>query len=333
MSKITLELNELDKLKKESDNVAFSMKNLPRPYAIVMKLEDFIKIPDNDIQRAIENAHGEKAAKNHLKLAHPAQYVASVAKIRSTGELVKLDGHTKSYLWSVGRLEKLYEDIIINIFEVDTKEQTYNLYYTFDNKFAMEGVSDTITGAFKKLGFKPNTHEIKTGSIVSAFKKAMNVVYKIPSNDKTPIIYKIPYFLEELKDIDSRRWVIRNKIKAGTLAAILILRKKYGRKVLDFFEEVVNVPRKPCKKDIYGNYYTDAGGILQDWINEANGDSDKNKNPFNGGNAVDCYCSYALSAYEGYLNKKVYFNLIELTQADLKEYNIENIEYYKQQNN
>lgn len=62
-----------------------------------MSLHQWLQVPDNPRQRDTIR-HATKAAKDHLSEPSLTHLEVSAAELPN-GELLKLDGHTRSYLW------------------------------------------------------------------------------------------------------------------------------------------------------------------------------------------------------------------------------------------
>ena len=68
------------------------------PCRITMKIEEWIHVPDNPVQRNTEE-HARRA--RHLFNPSPTHAVAAMAELPD-GQRFKLDGHTRAYLWARG---------------------------------------------------------------------------------------------------------------------------------------------------------------------------------------------------------------------------------------
>jgi hypothetical protein len=122
---------------------------------IQLSVEEFIACKDNPIQRdTVAHALGRSAAGGHLSSANPTHAKVSLARIKNSGSLYKLDGHSRAYLWKIGELEEpplLYADV----YEVGNVAEAIELYKTFDSDTAVERPRDKLYGAFRYHKFSP----------------------------------------------------------------------------------------------------------------------------------------------------------------------------------
>jgi hypothetical protein len=117
--------------------------------SIVMSVDDFISVPDNPRQRDTE-AHARKALRSHLRKSSPTHVNVSAAAIGGT-VICKLDGHTRSLLWSTGKLSRP-KSLMVTVYEVNSLEEAKELYTHFDNSSAAESSSDKLSGACREHG-------------------------------------------------------------------------------------------------------------------------------------------------------------------------------------
>ena len=184
------------------------------------------KFKDNPIQRNTEQ-HAAFALKHHLKSASATHANVNCAVL--DGELYKLDGHTRGYLWQNSLLE-CPQAIYANVYDCTEKQDLIDLYYQFDNTLATEKASDKFYGACRLFGFTPKSTLIKDGGVSGALQLIQQGV--CPKQAK--IIQRVFAWVPELQMIDSKMYN-GNKFRVGTLTALLLTVKAYGNDAFDFW--------------------------------------------------------------------------------------------------
>lgn len=198
-------------------------------FQLRMTYEEWDSVHDNPIQRDTER-HAGLAQKKHLAESNISQSIVSAAQLPS-GDLVKLDGHTRSYLWSLGKLEKPSSFLTVNVFKVESIDEAIKLYKTFDNASAAEDSVDRLQGAFRLVGFYPRSESLRKGGITGALKIISDLTQKA---SKFEIYETIPVWIESIKKLDQ----VAGSFQVWTvpiIAAALITHKIYGDDVLDFW--------------------------------------------------------------------------------------------------
>lgn len=119
----------------------------PYPRMTLMDYKAWVSIRDNDRQRDTAE-HAKKAGGKHL--AAPQQsHVLVHAAILPNGEMVKLDGHTRTYLWELGILPKP-KMLSVVVWPVADNDEAKELYTHHDNQNAVETVHDQVAGGIKE---------------------------------------------------------------------------------------------------------------------------------------------------------------------------------------
>lgn len=132
---------------------------------IEMTPEQWLAVPDNPIQRDTEK-HARKASQRHLK--HPSVTHESVAAAElPSGELIKLDGHSRALLWATKKLEAPRK-LSVNVYPAADLTVVCALYKEFDSKDAVELASDRLSGAYRLHGIFPQSNLLKAGGVPSA---------------------------------------------------------------------------------------------------------------------------------------------------------------------
>jgi hypothetical protein len=116
----------------------------------IMSPSEWHAVQDNPIQRDTQ----ERAAHaKHLRVPSPAHAVVHAAELPD-GTLVKLDGHTRSYLWSQGGAPTP-RFVTVLLYPVGSIAEATDLYRHFDAPEAAENARDRLAGGERAAGFHP----------------------------------------------------------------------------------------------------------------------------------------------------------------------------------
>ena len=211
-------------------NKAISFKEIE---SIVMTVDEWIDIPDNDIQRDTVK-HSRKAVKYHLselKLTH----LKCAMAITEKGEKIKLDAHTRAYMWEhnlLTRPEKLYVDV----YHVKDRKESRELYKHFDSSMSLESVNDKLSGAYKHLGINPQSKLLLNGGVTTALKAIGTKKIAWNFLDMTDVVRP---FKKELMFIDGENFQT-SSFPAPVLASMIVTVKMYGKEALHFWTAFAN---------------------------------------------------------------------------------------------
>lgn len=198
--------------------------------SITMSPAEWIAVDDNPIQRDTER-HAARA--DHLKTFHPTHAHVSAAKLPS-GRLVKLDGHTRALMWKRGDVHPP-KAVEVTVYSVKSLDDAKEFYKTFDNKRALETATDMVSGAFRALGFEPQSGLLSAGSISSSLRLAWRVVHGWAKDDQPTDIYEaINEFAAEILALDELGFR-KGRFPLGAIAAFLITYRKHDNKVIAFW--------------------------------------------------------------------------------------------------
>lgn len=214
-------------------------------------VEDFIKIPDNPIQRDTEK-HAAKA--RHLRTPHPTHSVVHVAELPS-GKLVKLDGHTRALLWKRKDVPAPVQVTAI-MYSVKDMAEAEQLYKDFDSKDALENTRDKVFGAFHRHNFEAQSPLLQSGGLTYALRIAYGVMLGgsvksgqagIGKHDgdgsarsivaKMDIYGMIDEFSYELHALDGFG-LAPGDASSGIIAAFCVSYRRYGHKITPFWTGV-----------------------------------------------------------------------------------------------
>lgn len=123
--------------------------------SITMNTQDFIKIPDNPIQRdTIRRAAVYSRPGGHLEQLHPTMLRVSIAQTAGGKKVWKLDGHTRAHLWESEAMQ-VPDKVFVDVFEVQNEQQAMDYYLNFDSPLAHESGQDRLSGALRYHKFQP----------------------------------------------------------------------------------------------------------------------------------------------------------------------------------
>lgn len=145
-----------------------------------VSVADFIAIKDNPAQR--DTARRAATAK-HLFAFDPHHLQVSVGMMPN-GDFVKLDGHTRAYLWERDGTTGLPDNMRVNadVYAVADDAALVSLYDKIDAKFAVDTAQDAIYGAVKLLGA-----EFKSSMMVNLqFNAALGRLFRICARRQSP---------------------------------------------------------------------------------------------------------------------------------------------------
>lgn len=130
------------------------------------------EIADNPRQRDTE-LHAKKAIK-YLAVQKPPHLEVKMAWLPD-GTKIKLDGHTRAYLWSRGEIP--VPDIIeVTIYRLDSRQDAVDAYAWFDNAAAAERGPDVVQGALRSNGLFPQSHMLRVGRINTPLQRLYRLV-------------------------------------------------------------------------------------------------------------------------------------------------------------
>jgi len=199
---------------------------------VTMSVDEWIDVEDNDIQRDTVK-HSRKAVKYHLKELKLTHLKCAMA-ITKKGERIKLDAHTRSYMWEHNLLERP-DKLFVDVYHVKDRAETRELYKHFDSSMSLESVNDKLAGAFKHLGIDPQSKLLKNGGVTTAV-KAIGT-RKIAWNF-LDMVDVIKPFKKELILIDAENFSAMG-FPAPALAAMIITVKMHGKPALIFWDSFV----------------------------------------------------------------------------------------------
>jgi len=141
-----------------------------------MPVSEWVAIVDHPRQRDTVR----QAAKGHWKLARRARGPIAeshrwVVAAELDGKLYKVDGHTRGYLWNLGKLKKP-TSVYVTVYRCKTRAELIDLYGTFDSQAAVEKQQDRVTGAMRQLHLNFQSKRLRYGAITDALSIAIRGV-------------------------------------------------------------------------------------------------------------------------------------------------------------
>lgn len=196
---------------------------------ISMTPAEWHAIPDNPHQRDTA-LHAQKAM--HLRVLHPVHRKVNMA-VLPDGRRVKLDGHTRDYLWSRGEVQAP-ETLDVQVWLVASMEEAQRLYRTFDSRAALHTTRDDMFGASHALGFEHKSELLGSLMYVAAARVAYEELFgQIPAR-AIEVMDLLRYWKPELDLLDQCK-PSRRRFPTAITAAALITFRRHGANAIDFW--------------------------------------------------------------------------------------------------
>jgi hypothetical protein len=226
-----------------------------RFYVLELPLSDWLAFADHPRHRDVER-HAKKA---HWEFARRADgpmvaTLCSVSAADLNGQLFKVDGHTRSYLWATNRLNPP-ATVMATVYRCRTPAELHALYNMFDSQFAVEERYESVLAAYRAHNLTLTSARLREGMVVDALYIAVTGVAR--SNQKTgdasnelDMFKAIGYFRDELQLLDSVN--PRGEVFHGGVVAAALLGLAIRPTGIRFFEELAKDGRR-------GGFATEAG--------------------------------------------------------------------------
>lgn len=127
-----------------------------------VSVQDWIKIPDNPIQRDTERHANASSGRpgSHLSAFHATHSQVAAVRLPS-GKMIKLDGHTRALLWEREKKDEGTglkwppgDEVTVTVYPVKNRQEAIEFYATYDNSAATENRRDKLYGALKFFGLE-----------------------------------------------------------------------------------------------------------------------------------------------------------------------------------
>lgn len=145
--------------------------------------DEWIAVPDCPRQRNTEK-RVKKVLRGHLKKASLTQANVTAARLPD-GQLVKLDGHTRAYLWE-HELLAWPARVVVTVIPAKDMEEVLELYTHYDNSGATEHLADQLSGAMREHGVL-----LHSGCLSSLYASSLREVNSLGFSDKGMDLYDI----------------------------------------------------------------------------------------------------------------------------------------------
>jgi hypothetical protein len=201
-------------------------------FYIEMTPAEWAKIPDNPRQRDTE-LHAKKA--HYLTEFRPPHAFVDMA-VLPDGQRFKLNGHTRSLLWSLGTIP-IPTGLRVTCYPCDNLGDVLDAYRWFDSAEAAERGTDVIQGAFKANGIKLTTKSLRNGRIGTALRTTFLLYTKDHGTNWRDynLVYKaVQYFADEIRMLDAMSPPVKMFPPGIQMAALLTL-KHDDADALDFW--------------------------------------------------------------------------------------------------
>lgn len=198
-----------------------------------MTTPEWIGVKDNPIQRDTER-HAARA--QHLLTPLPVHSITWAARLPD-GSLVKLDGHTRAFMWA-SNIVPQPKQIEVHVMEVASLDEAAELYKTFDSQEALERTRDKVYGAMRGLRFEPKSGLVKAAAFNSALRIAYSSIFGGKKGHGATAYDFVAELLIEIAALDNLN-LKSGQMKTGTMAAFLLSFRKYGEAVMPFWRGVI----------------------------------------------------------------------------------------------
>lgn len=209
------------------------------PNTLIMTPEEWAKIPDNPIQRDTE-AHARKAQRKgeHLSEFHPRHCQVEMG-ILPDGSCVKLDGHTRSFLWSKGKLQPPTY-LKVEAHQLSGIDEAISFYKTYDSRGAVETARDEYHGSLRLAGIKASSDLVKNGGVTTAIRTLEGI--RGTKEEIHPYVEKWAPSIRVIDTLGRTKTKFQSAVIAAMLATIAVSLGDEGRLgiALKFWEAFAN---------------------------------------------------------------------------------------------
>ena len=225
-------------------------------HSVTMSVDDWEKVPTNPIQRDTE-AHAVRASRpgNHLSKPHETHRNVAAALLPN-GKMIKLDGHSRSWLWSEELLAPMPGKLVVTVYPCKNKAEAIEYFRTFDNAAATETKRDRLFGAFRIHGFFPqHGYLFNNSGLMSAIEFITGFGAPNTAAVRTlPFDIMVKPWLPALKTLDSGEFTNHYAFRAPVICAAILTIRKHGNKALSFWQSYHDSGGTKNAKDCDGIY-------------------------------------------------------------------------------
>lgn len=155
-----------------------------------------------------------------------------------TGDYFRFDGNTRSESWKVKPELMPNVPLIVDVYEVRSKDDADKIYYDIDSSESVEKSAEKITGQLREKEYVAVSKIIKKGNFKTAVNNACRYVKDVNGKSLSNKEYqkrfdiKLDTFWDEIATIDNMNLDMfsKNRYSGNVLTALLMVTKKYGIK-------------------------------------------------------------------------------------------------------
>lgn len=257
----------------------------PNAVAITMSPEDWHRVPAFPRQRNTKE-HGAKILKV-IKDVRPTSLNRVAAVAFPGGDLVKVNGHSRDYLWSEKLLSPAPDRLIVDIFHVKDWEEAHEVFNGFDNRASVHTSRDILYGLATEAGWAAESRYMQSGTFQTSLMLAQQINGADP-DDTRPLLQQ---WLTELQNADrvmasAQDSMDRTSIHAGVVGAMLLCLREDSKSAMEFWAAYFNVDTRETVSQAV---------TLYNWLVKR-----RNSGKANGRNNTKLICNAALHIYQAY---------------------------------
>lgn len=194
---------------------------------------EWAQIADNPRQRDTE-LHAKKAIK-WLASPKPPHLEVKMAWLPD-GSKIKLDGHTRSLMWSRGEIP-VPDMVEVAIYYLDNRQAAVDAYAWFDNAAAAERGPDVVQGAFRANGLHPASHMLRSGRINTPLQRLYRFVSEASDQWGYDTVEEaVRYFGKEIMQFDAMQPTAK-LFPPGVVMGVLMTMRRDHADAAEFWTE------------------------------------------------------------------------------------------------
>ena len=214
------------------------MAKLPPSRIISMSPDEWIKVPDNLLQRdTVKHATKNSKPGGHLSVPHIVHGQMAMAETE-TGKRWKLDGHSRAWLAEQGLLT-LPAKLTVQVFRVKNSQEACDFYRTYDNSAATENARDRLFGSFRIHRFSPfHGYLFNNTGLLSGVKYAAEVTTENAGEVRImPTDELIKPWIKSLKLLDtSADFTDHTMFRGPIMLAMIMSVRAFGSESISFWQ-------------------------------------------------------------------------------------------------
>lgn len=196
---------------------------------VEMSADGWIAMEDNPRQRNTEH-RASKAV--HLFVPLPLHVHLDAARLPD-GSMVKVDGHTRAWLWKNGKVAKP-DRVFVRRWRCRNMEEAKELYTLFDNQHAVETTGDKLFGAMRENEIKFISDLLSTRRFSAGLRIAQETFAGHSSFNADLVYESFRAWMPEFQMLDECAPRTR-KFQSPVIAAALLTFRLFGEKAQEFW--------------------------------------------------------------------------------------------------